>query len=212
MGQSNVWYADSEWAKEFYIPKVMEYLNEIRQDCRIVGFTAEERRNATAIPNKTQDELLELASTADNEGDTLRGLQILNQILVQDKGIGHAWVMHGLALEEMLCFDEAIEDYKRALENFTAGQVTAGLDIDCKEKLSRLYRITGKNFLAWHMEEKILEDYRRINNTDGMVESLLEMMSIAKEENDRERLNKLIADYDAIGTDHLADEVAAYRK
>ena len=139
------------------------------------------------------------------------GLQILNQILAQDKGIGHAWVMHGLALEEMLCFDEAIEDYKRALENFTAGQVTVGLAIDCKEKLSRLYRITGKNFLAWHMEEKILEDYRRINNTDGMVESLLEMMSIAKEENDFERLKKLITSYDEIGTGYCADDVNYYR-
>ena len=33
MGQSNVWYADSDYAKSEYIPQVLEYLKKIRKDC-----------------------------------------------------------------------------------------------------------------------------------------------------------------------------------
>ena len=44
-----------------------------------------------------------------------------------------------------------------------------------------------------------------------MVESLMQMMSIANEEKDFDRLKKLIATFDDIGTKYRADDVEYYR-
>ena len=213
MGQSNVWYADSDFAKGVYIPKVMAYLNSIRTICRITGFTSEERRKIAAIPHKDTEELLKLATDASNNGEILQALQITNQILAADKTAdGFIRVFRGLGLEDMCCFDEAIEAYKDALEHFTDDEKDKWLDVDAKQKLSRLYRLTGKNFLAWHMEEDIFEAFKQNKDNGGMVDALLVMMAIAEDENDHGRLKKLIESFDAIGTKYCADDVEHYRK
>ncbi|MBQ1622064.1 MAG: hypothetical protein II093_06375, partial [Selenomonas sp.] len=65
--------------------------------------------------------------------------------------------------------------------------------------------------LAWHMEEEIFVANQEDKNNAGMVGSLLEMMSIAEEEKDFDRLKKLIATFDDIGTKYCADDVDYYR-
>ena len=213
MGQSNVWYADSDFARGRYIPKVLDYLEEMRQECRIAGFTIEERKKKTSISNKTNEELLNMATDASDDGDVLEALQITNQVLFQEESpCGFIRVFRGLGLEAMYCYDDAIESYNDALEHFTEDEVENRLDVDAKEKLSRLYRLTGKNFLAWHMEEEIFSAYREEKNNAGMVGSLIEMMSIAAEEKDFGRMKKLIAAFDDIGTQFRADDVKYYRE
>ena len=189
MGQSNVWYADADYAKRVYIPKVMTYLDSIRKVCRITGFTPEESKKIADIPCENMEELMSMAATA---SDSIR-------------------VFRGLGLEDMLCYDDAIEAYKDALVHFTDDEKERLLDVDAREKLSRLYRMTGKNFMAWHMEEEIFASYREDKNNAGMVESLLEMMSIASEEKDFDSIKKLIANFDDIGTKYRADDVEYYR-
>lgn len=212
MGQSNVWYADAEYAMRVYIPKVMTYLDSIRNVCRITGFTPEERRKIADIPCENMEELLSMAVAASDDGDILQALQISNQILHENKNAGgFIRVFRGLGLEDMLCYDDAIEAYKDALVHFTDDEKERWLDVDAREKLSRLYRMTGKNFMAWHMEEEIYAAYREDKNNAGMVESLLEMMSIANEEKDFAALKKLIATFDDIGTKYCADDVDYYR-
>ena len=212
MGQSNVWYADADFAKRVYIPKVMIYLDSIRNICRITGFTLEERIKIADIPCKNMEELLSMATAASDNGNILQALQISNQILHENKNTGgFIRVFRGLGLEDMLCYDDAIEAYKDALVHFTDDEKERLLDVDAKEKLSRLYRLTGKNFLAWHMEEEIFAAYREDKNNAGMVGSLLEMMSIANEEKDFDRLEKLIATFDDIGTKYRDDDVDYYR-
>ena len=212
MGQSNVWYADADFAKRVYIPKVMTYLDGIRNVCRITGFTLEERRKIADIPYEKLEDLLSMAAAASDDGDILQAVQISNQILHEDKNAGgFIRVFRGLGLEDMLCYDDAIEAYKDALVHFTDDEKERFLDVDAKEKLSRLYRMTGKNFMAWHMEEEIYAAYREDKDNAGMVGSLLEMMSIASEEKDFGRLEKLIATFDDIGTKYCADDVEYYR-
>lgn len=213
MGQSNVWYADSDFAKGRYIPKVLEYLAEMKDKCRIAGFSPEELKSKTNICGKTNEELLEMAVAASDDGDVLRASQITNQILAQEESpCGFIRVFKGLGQEAMYCYDEAIESYEDALKHFTDEEYDRCLDIDAKEKLSRMYRLTGKNFLSWHMEEEIFTDYKELKDNAGMVDSLLEMMSIAHEENDLKRIKKLIDIYDDIGTKYCSDEVDVYRK
>ncbi len=213
MGQSNVWYADSDFARGCYIPKVLEYLKEMRQECRIAGSTIEERKKKTAITNKTDEELLDMAAEASDDGDILGALQIINQLLFLEKApCGFVRLFRGDCLEEMRCYDEAIESYKEALAHFTEDELQSGLDVEAKEKLSRLYRLTGKNFLAWHMEKEIFSAYKGGKNNAGMVDSLLEMLSITCEEKDFERMKKLIVAFDDIGTKYRDYDVSYYRK
>ena len=61
------------------------------------------------------------------------------------------------------------------------------------------------------MEEEIFVANQEDKNNAGMVGSLLEMMSIAEEEKDFDRLKKLIATFDDIGTKYCADDVDYYR-
>lgn len=211
MGQSNVWYADSEFGQRL-IPKVLKYLAEIKYQCRLVGFTPEELKKSANIPDKNSEELLAMASEACGNGEYLKSLQICNQAqAVEETPYGAVRVCRALNLEMMFCYDEAIEVYKDALKNFTEDEYEAWLDVDARIKLSRLYRLTGRNFLAWHMEEEIFATYQKDRNNAGMVESLREMMSIAEEEKDFDRLKKLIATFDDIGTKYCADDVDYYR-
>ena len=211
MGQSNVWYANSEFGQRL-IQKVLKYFTEIKSKCRIVGFTAEELKTAANIPNKTSEELLAMAAKACDNGEYLKSLQICNQAqAVEESPCGAVRVCRALNLEKLFCYDEAIEVYKDALKNLTEDEYEAWRDVDAKEKLSWLYRITGKNFLAWHLEEEIFDAYKKVRNNAGMVESLLEMMSITDEEGDFDKLKELIARFDDIGTRYCADVVDEYR-
>ena len=62
------------------------------------------------------------------------------------------------------------------------------------------------------MEEEIFSAYKGGKNNAGMVDSLLEMMSIAYEEKDFERMKKLIDAFDDIGTKYCADAVDYYKR
>ena len=211
MGRSNLWYANSEYGRHL-IPNVLKYLAEIKQKCRIVGFTAEELKKSTNIPNKTSEELLDMAAKASDDGEYLKSLQLCNQAQAIEKAPYGAVRLHrGFSLDMLFHYDEAIEVYKTALENFTEDEHDAWLDIRTKKNLSRLYRLTGKNFLAWHLEEEIFAAYKEEKNNAGMVESLLQMMLIAEEEKDFDRLGKLVATFDNIGTKYYADNVDYYR-
>ncbi len=213
MGQSNVWYADSHFAKDEFIPRVLKYLDEIKLKCRITGFTPQERSAKTSYSNKTDEELVRMACEASNDGDVLKGLQIANQLIAQEEepcGFNRGFKAAGL--EDMLCFDEAIEAHKLALEYFTSDEREAGLDVDSKITLSRLYRYTNKNFLAWHMENEIFDYFQKKKDNAGMVHSLMEMMDIAAEEKDWDSLKKAIDAFDNIGTKYYKDEVKWYRE
>ena len=211
MGQSNVWYADSEFGQRL-VPKVLKYLGEMKQKCRIVGFTLEELKKPTQIPNKTSEELLDMAYDAFNSGEYLKSLQICNQAQsVEESPYGKVRECRGSNLEMLFCYDAAIEAYKDALTKITDEEYDAWLDVVVKGHLSRLYRLIGRNFLAWHMEEEIFVANQEDKNNAGMVGSLLEMMSIAEEEKDFDRLKKLIATFDDIGTKYCADDVDYYR-
>ena len=213
MGQSNVWYADSDFAKTTFIPQVLKYLADIKMKCRITGFTAQEKAAKTNYPDKNDTELVQMACDASDNGDILMGLQIANQLIAQEKEpCGFNRGFKAAALEDILCYDEAIEAHKSALEHCTPEERERGLDIDSKITLSRLYRYTQKNFLAWHMENEIFDYFQKKKDNAGMVHSLMELMDIAAEEKDWESLKKVIASFDSIGTKYCQDEVVWYRK
>lgn len=110
---------------------------------------------------------------------------------------------------ESMNYDKAIEAYKKALEYFTDDEQAERIAI--KKRLSCVYRMTGKNFLAWHMEEDIFEMFKEDKDKGGMADALLIMMDIAREENAADKLRELIDSFDAIGTEYCADDVEHYR-
>ncbi|MBR3622757.1 MAG: hypothetical protein IKN43_05350 [Selenomonadaceae bacterium] len=85
------------------------------------------------------------------------------------------------------------------------------LDVEAEEKLSWLYRIMGRNVSTWHLEAEIFAVYTEGKNNVVTVKSLLEMMSVADEEKDFDRLEKLIITFDDIGMKYRANEVVYYR-
>lgn len=211
MGQSNVWYANSEFGQRL-IPKVLKYLEEMKPKCRLLGFTQEEIKKQSNIHEKTSMELWDLACKAFDEGEYLKSLQIYNQAQsIEETPCGKLRFDRAFNLEMLFCYDEAIDVYTEALKNVTEEEYDVWLDVNIKERLSWLYRKTGKNFLAWHMEEEIFSAYKEGKNNAGMVDSLLEMLSITCEEKDFERMKKLIVAFDDIGTKYRADDVKYYR-
>ncbi len=212
MGQAGVWYADTVYAKEKYVPRVLEYLKKMKSDCRIAGFTKEEINQAADVSGVNIDNLIALAAAASDNGEQLYAVQLCNRALKSELVPGgFLRVFRAIGLEMMSCYDEAIEAYKDALEHFTQDEIEQKLDIDARFKLSRIYRLTGQNQPAMKVEEDIFDYFRQTNDTSGMADSLLEQMAISREEKDFEGMKKLLASFDELGTEHRADEAARYR-
>jgi len=162
MGQANIWYADSEWAIENFLPKVEKYLDSIRGKYPIEFLTAADINKKIPPTNSSVEDLFDRADKMFNAGQYLRALQIFNYLIEEDLTpyeICNARYNIALSLEKLLLYDEAVENYKRAIQDFNRLKDEEKLNpvgLDCVWQLGRIYTVMkkirlpiqcGKNFL-----------------------------------------------------------------
>ena len=224
-GRSNIWYADSVYAREEFVPKVFDYLNKMRSQCHINFITAEQaKEKAQYSHNFKIDKLLRDANKFYAANKPLEALRIYNlletrTIAPQDKCA--VKFIHGDILRELMLYDEAIELYKRfmfdysqlddeersapTIENMNL-QIT---HLDCMKNLAAIYMAKKDYFSACSLYQRYLD----IEESNALkCEALYRLMYMFNDEQDWQHLRETIETYDNLHTDILSEEVAFYRK
>ena len=115
MGQSAIWYADSEYAKNEFIPSVLEFIEECdRSNCKYINKVYTEEMLSKAYKgDKSVDELTELARDMNTPAE--EALKYINAVL---KSETNAHLLHIKAdiLVELFRFDKALELYEKCYE------------------------------------------------------------------------------------------------
>ena len=114
MGQSNIWYADSEYAQKEVVPEVLAYLEEVKKDCVTAGYDPEDTQKLAADEGLAVEEIFQKADEAVREGRDLDALQLAN-LAVAKMDNYETRMFRGDIYQLFRYYDEQEEDYKMAL-------------------------------------------------------------------------------------------------
>ncbi|MDE7207820.1 MAG: hypothetical protein K2N90_11815, partial [Lachnospiraceae bacterium] len=148
MGQSQVWYADSDYAQDEFIPKVMKYLDSVRDTdmCKPFYYLPQELEMRAEDKGQTTEQLLAEAAANFQEGLVLEAMGLVN--LAQDKDDCYdTRCLKATFLDQLFWYDEAEEEYKQALYHEE--------NIDAMIWLMEIEVLLNHTFLAIELGEKI---------------------------------------------------------
>lgn len=114
MGQSQVWYADSTYAQEEFIPKVMKYLDSVRDSCKPFYILPEELEKRAEDKRQTTKQLLDEAAAKSEKGLVRDAMALINLALDNDDCYDTRFAKANL-FGQLGWYDEAEEEYKHAL-------------------------------------------------------------------------------------------------
>ena len=215
MGQSNIWYADTDWAQKTFVPAVEKYLESLRGKFPIEYLKTEEINKKIPRTNKSEDELIEEAIKFFQDGYFLDALDIFNYLIYNAEkpyNVVYAKFARGFALDRLLFYDEAIETYKRVLWEFNQlddADKKDHLDFECAGNLARLYTVLQKNSLAYSLWEQLFEEETEL---EFKCDALRRMMWICEAEEDWNKLQELLKIYDSLNTTEFIDDVKELKK
>lgn len=114
MGQSQVWYADSQYAQKEFIPKVMAYLDSVRDTCKPFYITAEEINARAKDAGLPPEQLKDKCNEKYEEGDIRAAIALAN-LLVYKEDSFRTRMERAILFENIGFYNEAEEDCKMAL-------------------------------------------------------------------------------------------------
>lgn len=207
MGQSNLWYADSAVVREKFVPKVLEYLEKVRPQCAWIYWTKKDIEQIADIKGKSIEELNALAEKAERFIDMLAIDNLI--ISMNPPDMLQARFQRAVDLEQLLLYDEAIEEYQMALACATIEDEKKDVYLDCLFNLERLYELIHSYFLAWEMARRCLAKSETVEDKWYAIRA---MLSMAEREQNIELINQAFCYYDELDTDYMAYVVKEYRK
>lgn len=215
MGQSNIWYADSDWAREVFLPAVEKYLSSLHGQYPIQYFKAEDLHKKISPTRYSDEYLFDKACDIFDAGHYLRALKIFNYLIYRAETpykVCLAKYYHGLTLEKLLLYDESLNSYKQALFEFNRldeDEKLTSVDLGCYGQIGRINSVTGKNSIAYAMWEKLFNEEIDLNLK---CDALIRMMWVCHDEEDWDKLRELLHVYDELDTDEFKDDVRELRK
>lgn len=207
MGQSNLWYADSAVVREKFVPKVLEYLEKVRPQCEQSYWRKEEIERIADIKGKSIEELNVIAEKAATFDEIIAIDNLV--ISLNPPDMFQARLQRAVDLDTALLYDDAIEEYQRALECATAEDENSDAYLDCLFNMRRVYEMLGQYFLAWEMARRCLARARKIEDKFTAIST---MLRIAEDEQNLELTDEALGYYDTLHTDYMAAEIKKYRK
>lgn len=203
MGQSNYWFADSEYAKEKYTPEVISYINNYdngyvnrvyTKDVLTKVITKEDFAADNIYNVNDLDLISEEGSQLIENADYYKALLYFNTILEKEENADY-YYSRGLALRGLNCFDEAIEAFEKVID-------IEGKTEDTLGTLVYLYEITNRNEKVLQVCDELLklidpkqtevicevysvmsDTYARMGNTQEAIKSLDFIISNTKDKN-----------------------------
>lgn len=163
MGQSQVWYADSSYAQEEFIPQVLDYLDSIRCKCEPVYFSKDEIFQCAEDCGESVDELIQKFFDACKEDNLFDALGLINLAISKNDCYETRKVRADL-YGSLGWYNEAEEEYKQAL-HFEQ-------NIDAMEAMMYIELMLKHSFLAIELGEKMRARKDEVENWVGIASNL----------------------------------------
>lgn len=115
MGQSAIWYADSDYAKNEFVPSVLEFISECdRNGCKYINKVYTDEMLSKAYEGeKSVDELTEIAKDMNTPAE--EALEYINAALKSETNADLLLIKADI-LRELFRFDKALELYEKSYE------------------------------------------------------------------------------------------------
>lgn len=148
MGQSQVWYADSEYAQNVFVPEVLKYLESMKEKCTPLYLLPSELSVIAEDHGEMVDELIEKAKKifADLSYPVWDAFSFINLAIHKEDCCKTRSIKAGF-FYDMAWYNEAEEEYKLALYHEE--------DVDVMASLMYVETMLGHTFLAIELGEKI---------------------------------------------------------
>ena len=198
MGQSQVWYADSVFAQEEFIPKVLHYLESVKDKTKPIYVSKDKFLKCAEDQGQTVEELIQIVvDSFGSENENISELfEYANLAVAKDDCFQTRDVLGDL-YAALGCYNEAEEEYKKALyfkEN-----------INTLDKLMYIEMMLNHSFLVIELGEKMHERKDEVENWSLVANNLaftyieecefdLAEALICECENDHDRKYKWIKD------------------
>lgn len=165
MGQSQVWYADSTYAQEEFIPQVLAYFDSIRSKCEPVYFLKEEISKCAEDHGETTEELIKkcIDSSRKENSDLFKTFGYINLAVAKDDCY-ETRAVRGDLFGQLGWYNEAEEEYKQALY-FEQNVATM-------EALMYVELMLNHSFLAIDLGEKMRVRKDEVENWSGIAANL----------------------------------------
>lgn len=163
MGRHQLWYADSSYAQNEFIPKVLEYLKSVKEKCKPVDFTAEKLSKCAEDHGEPTEELIKKILKA-SRSEKLNFVEMFgySNLAVAKDDCYKTRAMRENLYQLLGWYDEAEEEYKQALY-YEENVVTL-------EDLMYVEIMLNHSFLAIELGEKMrlrkgeVPDWENISN------------------------------------------------
>ena len=148
MGQAQVWYADSEYAQNEFIPAVLEYLESMKNKCIPFALDAEKMSECAEDHGESVDELIEMGGKmiCDAGSDIVEAFRYVNLALRKEDSFRTRFIK-GKMYNYIGWYDEAEEEYKLALHYEET--------MEALDDFMYIELMLGHTFLAIEAGEKI---------------------------------------------------------
>lgn len=217
MGQAPIWYADTEWAQEIFIPQVEEYLISVREKYPNPYLTVRRINQKVQPSDSTADDLWAKATELIDSKQTLSALEIYNYLVFHSETPYKSCLARynrAIALEKLLMYDEAIGSYKRTLYEYDQldeenKSKVGRLNFDCYKKLARVYLVMQEYSVSYSLWKKI---FYKESDISKKCDALYNMMRVCKEAEAWDNLKEVLETYDDLKVNEFAEEVARFKK
>lgn len=163
MGQSQVWYADSQYAQEKFIPEVLSYLDSVRDTCDPIYILPEEVEKRADDKGDATEALLNECKKVAEERRFLDAMAVANLAVDRDDCYDTR-SMRARLFVHMLFYDEAEEDFKRAIYHRE--------EIYAMEWLMKIEMLLNHTFLAINLGEKLRKRKEEVADWDAVAGAL----------------------------------------
>ena len=163
MGQSQVWYADSEYAQNEFIPAVVEYLESMKNKCIPFTLDLEKMSECAEDQGETVEELIEMGEKIiyDDNIDSVDAFRYVNLALRKEDSFRTRFIK-GKIYYCIGWYREAEEEYKSALQYEET--------LEALDNFMYIELMLGHTFLAIEAGEKIRS--RKNEAEDGLWDAI----------------------------------------
>lgn len=184
MGQSQIWYADSEYAQKEFVPQVLEYLETMKEKCISFYHTLEDFSVRATDCGETVEELIDksIASYSDANSSLQETFGFIN-LAIDKSDCFETRALRADLFSQIGWYDEAEEEYKVAMHYKE--------DIDSMRRFMYVELLMNHTFIAIELGEKI----RARKSEDSIWETTANNLALAYVfENEFDAAKNLIAE------------------
>lgn len=200
MGQSSIWYAESGYAQNEFIPRVLDYIENYKGKFIDVEIKQNDLEKVAKDTNLSVDELLDKFDEY-FEKNPLESITYANLAIKKEYSFRTVY-KKACGLEYLGVYDEAIEEYKKAL--FEEKD-----NVYCLKGIMDCYYYTERFFLAIESGKRLLD---LLEDSEFKYEVMVDLIYFYICNSQKEDAIRAIRDYEKLNTSYEYDRINNFKE